>query len=77
MTVPGADVARSVMPLNGDSVAVRSSLERSETRDLPAPLVVLGYERPWYLVRVRGTDTGWVHEDGTRLVQPVRKPATP
>lgn len=72
VTVPGADVARSAMPLAGESLAVRASLSREETRDLPAPLVVLGYERPWYLVRVRGTETGWVHEDGVRLVTPQR-----
>ncbi len=72
VTVPGADVARSVMPLSGDVVAVRRSLTEEGSRTLPAPLLVIGYERPWYLVRVRGEETGWVSETGTRLVTPQR-----
>lgn len=72
VAVPGADVARSVMPLTGDEVEVRRSLTEEGTRSLPAPLVVLGYEPPWYLVRVRGTETGWVDDAGVRLVAPLR-----
>jgi hypothetical protein len=71
-TVPGADVARSVMPLVGDAIVVRRSLTEEGSRSLPAPLLVLGYEPPWYLVRVRGEETGWVSETGTRLVTPQR-----
>ena len=72
VTVPGADVARSVMPLSGTEVAVRHSLTSPEERLLPGPLLVLGYERPWYLVRVRGTETGWVADSTVRLVNPRR-----
>lgn len=39
---------------------------------MQGPLVVLGYEPPWYLVRVRGTETGWVNDAGVRLVPPQR-----
>ena len=74
VTVPGADVARSLMPLTGDEVTVRRSLTEPGERRLPAPLLVLGYEPPWYLVRVRGPETGWVHDAAVRLVTP-RPPA--
>ena len=74
VTVPGADVARSLMPAVGDEVVVRRSLTSAEgERRVPAPVLVLGYEPPWYLVRVRGTETGWVSDTGVRLVDP-RKP---
>jgi hypothetical protein len=72
VTVPGADVARSVMPLSGTDVVVRSSLTEAGERTVPAPVLVLGYEPPWYLVRVRGTETGWVRDDAVRLVTPVK-----
>lgn len=72
VTVPGADVARSVMPHAGEDLVVRRSLERDETHVVRGPLVVLGYEPPWYLVRVRGTETGWVDDAGVRLVDPHR-----
>jgi hypothetical protein len=72
VTVPGADVARSLMPESGTDLAVRASLTEPGERSLPGPLLVLGYERPWYLVRVRGEETGWVNEWRTRLVVPVR-----
>jgi len=32
--------------------------------------LVIDYQRPWYLVRVRVQQTGWVNEDSTRLVRP-------
>ncbi|MDQ1710890.1 MAG: hypothetical protein QOE45_340 [Frankiaceae bacterium] len=70
VTVPGADVARSLMPSAGTEVVVRSSLTEPGERRLPAPVLVLGYEPPWYLVRVRGAETGWAHETGVRLVRP-------
>lgn len=72
VTVPGADVARSVMPVSGAELAVRRSLTEEGERRVPAPLLVLGYERPWYLVRIRGTETAWVREDAVRLVTPRR-----
>ncbi len=72
VTIPGADVARSLMPLSGTEVAVRASLTEPGERSVPAPVLVLGYERPWYLVRVRREDTGWVAEEGVRLVTPER-----
>ena len=68
--MPGADVARSLMPAAGDDVVVRRSLQRDETHVVKGPLVVLGYEPPWYLVRVHGTETGWVSDVGVRLVEP-------
>jgi hypothetical protein len=71
LTVPGADVARSAMPVAGTDLVVRLSLTRDETRTVPAPVLVLGYERPWYLVRVRGTDTAWVRDSDVRLVTPL------
>ena len=70
VTVPGADVARSAMPLTGDDLLVRASTQRDETRPVKGPLLVIGYEPPWYLVRVRGTETGWVRDDTVRLVTP-------
>jgi hypothetical protein len=70
VTVPGADVARSLMPAFGDQVVVRRSLESEESRNVPGPVLVLGYEPPFYLVRVRGTETGWVSDAGVRLVSP-------
>ncbi len=73
VTVPGADVARSLMPLTGDEVVVRASLTEPGEKRVPAPVLVLGYEPPWYLVRIRGTETGWVGDTGVRLVDP-RKP---
>ena len=72
VAVPGADVARSVMPVTGDELVVRRSVSEPGERRVPAPLIVLGYERPWYLVRVRGTETGWVRDDVVRLVTPRR-----
>jgi DNA-directed RNA polymerase subunit RPC12/RpoP len=71
VTVPGADVARSLMPVSGSDLAVRRSLTEPGETALKGPLIVLGYERPWYLVRVRGEETGWVNEWRTRLVPPV------
>ena len=68
--MPGADVARSLMPENGTDLVVRRSLTEDGERRIQGPLVVLGYERPWYLVRVRGEETGWVNEWRTRLVTP-------
>lgn len=70
VAVPGADVARSLMPLAGDTVVVRRSLTEPGETAVPAPLLVIGYEPPWYLVRVRGTETGWVADTGVRLVTP-------
>ena len=70
VTVPGADVARSLMPESGTELSVRRSLTEDGERRVQGPLVVLGYERPWYLVRVRGEETGWVNEWRTRLVPP-------
>lgn len=75
VTVPGADVARSVMPLAGEELTVRRSLTEEGERRVPGPVLVLGYERPWYLVRVRGTETGWVRDDAVRLVAPRRPQA--
>src|SRR3954469_19831519 len=72
VAVPGADVARSVMPLAGTELPVRRSLSSPEERPLPGPLLVIGYEPPWYLVRVRGTETGWVSDKVVRLVAPRR-----
>ena len=72
VTVGGADVARSLMPLSGEDVVVRRSLHAEETFVVKGPVLVLGYERPWYLVRVRGTETGWVRDDAARLVRPQR-----
>jgi hypothetical protein len=71
VAVPGADVARSLMPESGSDLVVRRSLTEPGERTLQGPLIVLGYERPWYLVRVRGEETGWVNEWRTRLVPPV------
>lgn len=70
VAVPGADVARSAMPLAGTDLVVRLSLTRDETRTVPAPVLVLGYERPWYLLRLRGEETAWVAENDIRLVPP-------
>lgn len=71
VTVPGADVARSLMPAAGRDVTVRDSLaDGAEERPLPGPLLIIDYQRPWYFVRVRGQQTGWVHEIATRLVHP-------
>jgi uncharacterized protein YlaI len=70
VAVPGADVARSLMPLAGDTVAVRRSLTSPGDSTVAAPVLVIGYEPPWYLVRVRGTETGWVADTGVRLVVP-------
>lgn len=72
VAVPGADVARSAMPRTGTDLVVRLSLTGDATRTVPAPVLVLGYEPPWYLVRVRGTETAWVRDDGVRLVRPVK-----
>jgi hypothetical protein len=72
VTVPGADVARSLMPAAGDEVEVRQSLTSPGSATVPAPVLVIGYEPPWYLVRVRGTETGWVADTGVRLVSPKR-----
>ena len=72
VTVPGADVARSLMPAHGDDLVVRRSLTSDETRTVKGPVLVIGYEPPHYLVRVRGTETAWAHEDGIRLVRPQR-----
>jgi hypothetical protein len=73
VTVPGADVARSLMPTTGEDVEVRRSLSEQGSVTLPGPLLVVGYEPPWYLVRVRGTETGWVADSGARLVPPKRQ----
>jgi hypothetical protein len=72
VAVPGADVARSLMPLSGTDVVVRRSLTAPDpgSRNVPAPVLVVGYEPPWYLVRVRGAETGWVADDAVRLVRP-------
>ena len=72
VVVPGADVARSAMPLAGDTLVVRQSLTEPGTVSIAAPVLVIGYERPWYLVRLRGTETGWVADDAVRLVRPQR-----
>jgi hypothetical protein len=72
VTVPGADVARSLMPLAGDTVVVRRSLTSPGEVSVAAPVLVLGYEPPWYLVRIRGTETGWVADADVRLVVPQR-----
>jgi hypothetical protein len=72
VAVPGADVARSVMPLAGTELVVRRSLTSPGERSLPAPVLVLGYEPPWYLVRVRGAETAWAAESAVRLVRPQR-----
>jgi hypothetical protein len=73
VTVPGADAARSLMPLDGDEVAVRRSLTSPGERRVPAPVLVVAYDAPWYLVRVRGEETGWVHESAARLVTPQKR----
>jgi hypothetical protein len=71
VTVPGADVARSLMPVSGGELTVLTSLsDGADQRRLPAPMLVIDYQRPHYLVRVRGEQTGWVDEAGTRLVRP-------
>lgn len=72
VTVPGAGVARSLMPLSGEELSVRRSLQRPDTVTVKAPVLVIGYERPNYLIRVRGTETGWVNEGDVRLVRPQR-----
>jgi DNA-directed RNA polymerase subunit RPC12/RpoP len=74
--VPGADVARAIMPTVGRDLAVhaKSNDHAGTPTVLPGPLLVLDYQRPWYLVRVRGTQTGWVAEESTRLIAPI-KPA--
>lgn len=73
VTVPGADVARSLMPVSGPDLTVRDGLAAgAPERRLPGPLLVIDYQRPWYLVRVRGQQTGWVNEAATRLVRPTR-----
>jgi hypothetical protein len=72
VTVPGADVARALMPLAGTELVVRRSLTEPGERSLPAPVLVLGYEPPWYLVRVRGEETAWAAERAVRLVRPQR-----
>ncbi len=72
VTVPGADVARALMPVTGTDLTVRAKLtgdDPGETR-VPAPVLVLGYEPPWYLVRIRGERTAWAPDTGTRLVTP-------
>jgi hypothetical protein len=69
VTVPGADVARALMPLDGDRLAVRRNLAGPD-ETVPAPLLVVGYEPPWYLVRLRGTQTAWAADTGVRLVRP-------
>ena len=72
VTVPGADVARSLMPATGGHLTVRDSLaDGAAERPLPGPLLVIDYQRPHYLVRVRDQQTGWVDEAGTRLVRPI------
>lgn len=71
VTVPGADVARSLMPVTGSVLTVRDRLASgSAARELPGPLLVIDYQRPDYLVRIRGEQVGWVDEAGTRLVRP-------
>jgi hypothetical protein len=72
LAVPGADVARSLMPLSGTEVVVRRSLTAADPgeRAVPAPVLVVGYEPPWYLVRVRGAETAWAADDAVRLVRP-------
>jgi hypothetical protein len=70
VTVPGADVARSLMPVAGTDLEVRRSLTSPGTLTVPAPVLVIGYEPPWYLVRVRGEQTGWVGDTAARLVKP-------
>jgi hypothetical protein len=73
VAVPGADVARALMPAAGRDLTVRDKLsDVSSERMVPGPLLVLDYQRPWYLVRVRGEQTGWVDESASRLVRPVR-----
>jgi hypothetical protein len=76
VTVPGADVARAIMPTAGRDIAVHAKLSGAGGTPtvLPGPLLVLDYQRPWYLVRVRGTQTGWVAEESTRLITPTRPP---
>ena len=72
--MPGADVARSLMPVTGTELVVRRSLTADDAgeRRVPAPVLVIGYEPPWYLVRVRGEETAWAPDTGTRLVTPRR-----
>jgi hypothetical protein len=74
VTVPGADVARSLMPESGTELVVRRKLTGDDPgeRRVPAPVLVLGYEPPWYLVRIRGEETAWAAEAGSRLVTPRR-----
>ena len=72
VAVPGADVARSIMPVSGRDLEVRSKLagDGGTTTSMAGPLLVLDYQRPWYLVRLQATRTGWVAETGTRLISP-------
>ena len=72
--MPGADVARSLMPGSGDELVVRRKLTGADPgeRRVPAPVLVVGYEPPWYLVRIRGEETAWAPDTGTRLVTPRR-----
>jgi hypothetical protein len=74
VTVPGADVARSLMPLRGSDLTVRKKLTGDDPgeRVVPAPVLVIGYEPPWFLVRLRGEETAWAPDTGTRLVTPQR-----
>ena len=74
VAVPGADVARALMPDTGTELTVRAKLTGDDPgeRRVPAPVVVLGYEPPWYLVRLRGEETAWASDSGTRLVTPRR-----
>jgi hypothetical protein len=75
VVVPGADVARALMPKAGRDVTVRLKLSDAASQlAVPGPLLVLDYQRPWYLVRVRGEQTGWVDERDTRLVRPIPPP---
>jgi hypothetical protein len=72
VAVPGADVARAAVSVAGADLTVRRSLTAADPgeRTLPGPVLVLGYEPPWYLVRVRGEETGWVRDDTVRLLRP-------
>jgi hypothetical protein len=63
------------MPLTGRHLVVRRSLTAEDhgDREVLGPLLVLGYEPPWYLVTLGAGETGWVGDDGVRLVTPRAK----
>ena len=77
VVVPGADVARALMPLTGSEIVVRRAISGGDATEhrVRGPLLVVGYEPPRYLVRVRGAAVGWVADAEVRVLTP--RPPTP